>query len=69
MNSELEGGVYVALKGRVPVKVKGAVRKGDRLVASDWGCAQVAQDRLDVFAIAIESSDTEDVKLIEAVVL
>lgn len=69
MNSELEGGVYVALKGRVPVKVKGTVRKGDRLVASDWGCAQVAQDRLDVFAIAIESSDTEDVKLIEAVVL
>ena len=69
MNSELEGGVYVALKGRVPVKVKGSVRKGDRLVASDWGCAQVAQDRLDVFAIAIESSDTEDVKLIEAVVL
>jgi len=69
MNSELEGGVYVALKGRVPVKVKGTVRKGDRLVAGDWGCAQVAQDRLDVFAIAIESSDTEDVKLIEAVVL
>ena len=69
MNSELVGGVYVALKGRVPVKVKGVVRKGDRLVASDWGCAQVAQDRLDVFAVAIESSDTEDVKLIESVVL
>ena len=69
MNSELAGGVYVALKGRVPVKVKGAVRKGDRLVASDWGCAQVAQDRLDVFAVAMESSDTEDVKLIESVVL
>ena len=69
MNSELEGGVYVALKGRVPVKVKGTVRKGDRLVAGDWGCAQVAQDRLDVFAVAMESSDTEDVKLIESVVL
>jgi hypothetical protein len=69
MNSELEGGVYVALKGRVPIKVKGAVRKGDRLVAGDQGCAQVAQDRLDIFAVAIESSDNEDVKLIEAVVL
>ena len=69
MNSELEGGTYIALKGRVPVKVIGAVRKGDRLVAGDRGCAQVAQDRLDVFAIAMESSDNDDVKLIESVVL
>lgn len=69
MNSELEGGVYVALKGRVPIKVKGAVRKGDRLVASDQGCAQVAQDRLDIFAVAMESSDNKEVKLIESVVL
>ena len=69
MNSELEGGVYVALKGRVPIKVKGAVRKGDRLVAGDQGCAQVAQDRLDIFAVAMETSDNEDVKLIESVVL
>ena len=69
MNSELEGGTYVALKGRVPVKVKGAVRKGDRLVAGDWGCAQVAQDRLDIFAVAMESSSNDDVKLIESVVL
>ena len=69
MNSELEGGTYIALKGRVPVKVIGVVRKGDRLVAGDRGCAQVAQDRLDVFAIAMESSDNNDVKLIESVVL
>jgi hypothetical protein len=69
MNSELEGGVYVALKGRVPIKVKGSVRKGDRLVAGDQGCAQVAQDRLDVFAVAMETSDNEDVKLIQSVVL
>ena len=69
MNSELEGGTYIALKGRVPVKVIGVVRKGDRLVAGDRGCAQVAQDRLDVFAIAMESSDNDDVKLIESVVL
>ena len=69
MNSELEGGVYVALKGRVPIKVKGAVRKGDRLVAGAQGCAQVAQDRLDIFAVAMESSDDNEVKLIESVVL
>ena len=69
MNSELEGGVYVALKGRVPIKVKGSVQKGDRLVAGDHGCAQVSQDRLDTFAIAMETSDNDDVKLIESVVL
>lgn len=69
MNSELEGGVYVALKGRVPIKVNGPVRKGDRLVAGDRGCAQVAQDRLDIFAVAMESSNDNAVKLIEAVVL
>jgi hypothetical protein len=69
MNKDLEGGTYIALKGRVPVKVNGAVKKGDRLVAGDWGCAQVAADRLDVFAVALESSDESGVKLIEAVVL
>jgi hypothetical protein len=35
MNSELFGGVAIALKGRVPCKVKGPVRKGDILVSSD----------------------------------
>jgi hypothetical protein len=69
MNKDLEGGTYIALKGRVPVKVNGAVKKGDRLVAGDWGCAQVAADRLDIFAVALESSDDTGVKLIEAVVL
>jgi hypothetical protein len=69
MNKDLEGGTYIALKGRVPVKVNGAVKKGDRLVAGDLGYAQVAEDRLDVFAVALESSDNAGVKLIEAVVL
>ena len=69
MNKDLEGGTYIALKGRVPVKVNGEVKKGDRLVAGDWGCAQVAADRLDIFAVALESSDDAGVKLIEAVVL
>jgi hypothetical protein len=35
MNSELFGGVAIALKGRVPCKVKGPIRKGDILVSSD----------------------------------
>ena len=35
MNADLEGGIVLALRGRVPVKVKGAVRKGDVLICSN----------------------------------
>ena len=69
MNKDLEGGTYIALKGRVPVKVSGKVKKGDRFVAGNNGVAQVAADRLDIFAVALESSDDTGIKLIEAVVL
>lgn len=71
MNKDLENGQYVALKGRVPVKVVGAVNKGDRLVASNNGCAIKAtvDNVADTFAIALDSSDNTDVKTIEAVVL
>jgi len=70
MNSELEGGTYVALKGRVPVKVTGSVRKGQRLVAANDGTAVAAVPHAnDVFAIALESNDDTGVKLVEAVIL
>jgi hypothetical protein len=35
MNSELAGGVAIALKGRVPCKVKGPISRGDILVSSN----------------------------------
>jgi hypothetical protein len=70
MNSELDGGVYVALKGRVPVKVIGAVQKGDNLIAANSGCASVAVfHSSEVFAVALASSDDTGVKLIEAIIL
>ena len=70
MNRDLEGGTYIALKGRVPCKVIGAVRKGQRLVATDNGYAMAAAlNSTDVFAIALESSNDTDVKVIEVVVL
>ena len=70
MNSELEGGTYVALKGRVPVKVTGSVIKGQRLVASIDGTAQAAMgNTADVFAIALETSNDASIKLIECVIL
>lgn len=70
MNKDLEGGVYVALKGRVPVKVSGAVKKGDRLIAGNNGTATAAVPHAnDVFAIALETNSEVDVKVIEAVIL
>ena len=70
MNNDLEGGTAIALKGRVPVKVVGVVRKGDRLVAGDRGCAVGGvQHTSDAFAIALESNADTGVKLIEAVIL
>ena len=80
MNEGLEGGTYIALKGRVPIKVLGPVRKGDRLMASSNGCASTAQNAMkntavrasnfpDTFAIALGNSDDEGIKLVEAIIL
>jgi outer membrane lipoprotein SlyB len=70
MNQDLEGGTYIALKGRVPVRVIGQVRKGDRLVAAPDGCAMASEDaNANTFAVALESSLNTEVKLIEAIVL
>ena len=80
MNAGLEGGTYIALKGRVPVKVLGPVRKGDKLIAAGNGCAGSAHVILknmairagsfpDTFAIALENSDDAGIKLVEAIIL
>jgi len=71
MNEELVGGTLVALKGRVPVRVVGSIRKGDRLVSSSNGCAIHASfhQHSDVFAVALETNLNTEEKLVEAVVL
>ena len=70
MNQDLEDGTYIALKGRVPVKIIGQVRKGDRLVAAPDGCAMASEDsNANTFAIALESSLNTEVKIVEAIVL
>lgn len=71
MNSELADGTFVALKGRVPVKVIGPVNKGDRLVAANNGSAMAAtaSQLSEVFAIALESNADSSVKFVEAVIL
>jgi hypothetical protein len=71
MNKDLEGGTYIALKGRVPVKVYGPVKKGDKLLAYDNGTAIVGllSTDVDVFAVALETNDSKEVKLVESVIL
>lgn len=70
MNSELAGGTYIALKGRVPVKVSGPVHKGNALIAGADGCGVVSMDLTRrAFAIALETNLDLGVKTIEAAVL
>lgn len=69
MNEGLEGGTFVALKGRVPVKVLGPVAKGDCLMAAGNGCAVPTRNNCWVFGVALESNSSEQIKLVEAVIL
>jgi len=70
MNSELEGGTYIALKGRVPCKVTGSVKKGQKLIAGNDGTAVAAVPNAnDVFAIALETDDDIGIKIVECLIL
>jgi|DEB0MinimDraft_10_1074344.scaffolds.fasta_scaffold00073_8 hypothetical protein len=65
MNSEADG-QYIALKGRVPVKVEGPVKKGQAVYAWDNGiCKTVATSAL--VGVALESNEDISVKLVECV--
>ena len=65
MNSEGEG-QYIALKGRVPVRVKGPVKKGQAVYAWEKGvCTTMASTAL--VGVALVSSEAEEEKLIECV--
>lgn len=68
MNTGLEDGIAVALKGRVPVKITGSVKQGDRLAPSSIkGRAEANNDRMAwSFAIALHDSDGD---IVEAVIL
>jgi len=68
MNEGLEDGVYVALKGRVPVRVKGAIKKGHPIGTSDTLGVGRHNPR-NHFAIALETKTTEEESVIEALIL
>ena len=73
MNSAQEGGMPVAIAGRVPVRVIGMVNKGDRLVAAGNGLARAAgtDESITAFNVlgrAIDSKTSMEEGTIEAFV-
>lgn len=66
MNSKAEG-QYIALKGRVPVRITGAVRKGQAVYVHNNGCASTLINGGSIVGIALETNSVEEEKLVECV--
>ena len=66
MNADSEGQA-VALKGRVPVKVTGAVTKGQAVYVDDNGHATASNTGSMMVGVALESNGDSAVKLVECV--
>ena len=66
MNKDADGQA-IALEGRVPVRVLGAVSKGDILYVDAEGCASVNYNGNPRVGVALESNDSEEEKLVEAI--
>ena len=67
MNDEANGQA-LALRGRVPVKIAGPVRKGQPIVSNQDGRGVVG-DHVNSFAIALHTNLEVGVKLVECVIL
>ena len=72
MNSEAEG-LPVALSGRVPVKVIGKIKKGQRLVSSDipgvaWASMEDEYDPRAIVGRSLEDKTDGDEGTVEAVI-
>jgi hypothetical protein len=67
MNDESDGQA-IALRGRVPVKVVGPIRKGQPLICNQDGKGMYG-DTSNSFAIALETNEDANVKLVECVIL
>jgi len=67
MNKDLENAQAIALEGRVPVRVVGSVKKGQKLFVDADGCASVHFDGNPLVGIALESNADESEKLVEAI--
>ena len=71
MNDALEGGIALALTGRVPCKVVGVIKKGDLIVTSHIPGVAMANDDPKMGTVigkALEDYDSPEVGIIEVVV-
>ena len=66
MNSEAEG-QYIGLKGRLPVRIVGAVKKGQAVYVNANGCASTEINGGSLVGVALESNSDEGEKLVECV--
>ena len=66
MNSKAIG-QYIGLKGRLPVRIIGAVKKGEAVYVDNNGCASTAINSGSIVGIALETNLAEDEKLVECV--
>lgn len=72
MNKDAQG-LPVAMTGRVPVKVIGKVKKGERLVSSDvpgvaWALGEDAYDARAIIGRSLQDKNDGDINIIEAVI-
>lgn len=66
MNSEADG-QYIGLKGRLPVRVVGAVNKGQAVYVDANGCASTVVNGGSLVGVALESNSDVNEKLVECV--
>lgn len=66
MNSELSNGQAIALAGRVPVRIKEPVSKGQAVYAYDDGVATTTATRA-LVGIALETNTSAEEKLVECI--
>ena len=60
-------GQAIGLKGRVPVRIVGAVKKGDAVYVDDNGCASTVINGGCIVGVALETNETDEEKLVECV--
>ncbi len=72
MNNELSGGTSICVKGRVPVRIIGPIRKRQVLVAAGNGTARAVEnynEKMDKIGYALHSDETMTEKLVECFIV
>jgi len=68
LNSHLKDAAMVGLVGRIPTKVIGPVKKKDIMVSAGNGCLRAATSPIEYsmkIGLALQTNESEDVKLVE----